>query len=383
MNKVYKVIWSEVSETFVSVPEVVRGASKSSSASPHAPHKTVRPGHAHFFIKSLVAALICIGFTFAIHAAPLSAQLAPASANQLPTGAQVSAGSATVSQSGSVLTLKQTTPKAAVNWQTFNVGAQAQVDIVQPSSSSVLLNRVLDSNPSQIFGKINANGQVFLENPNGVYFAPSASVDTGSFLATTSNISDADFMAGNYRFDRNGATGTIVNQGKITSTLGGYIALLAPEVRNAGVVVARGGTIVLAAGETYQLQFESNNTLTNILVSPSTVAAYIENGNAVQAPGGLIILSAQAANAIQGGGDQKHRLHHRRCVDQRWWCDPLGRQQQHQPLGHDQRGCLALRLRQWRTDLTRGGFGQPPKSNPRCWIDQRHGRWAGGERGVH
>ena len=301
MNKVYKVIWSEVSETFVAVPEVVRGASKSSSASPHAPHKTVRPGHAHFFIKSLVAALICIGFTFAIHAAPLSAQLAPASANQLPTGAQVSAGSATVSQSGSVLTLKQTTPKAAVNWQTFNVGAQAQVDIVQPSSSSVLLNRVLDSNPSQIFGKINANGQVFLENPNGVYFAPSASVDTGSFLATTSNISDADFMAGNYRFDRNGATGTIVNQGKITSTLGGYIALLAPEVRNAGVVVARGGTIVLAAGETYQLQFESNNTLTNILVSPSTVAAYIENGNAVQAPGGLIILSAQAANAIQGG----------------------------------------------------------------------------------
>ena len=301
MNKVYKVIWSEVSETFVAVPEVVRGASKSSSASPHGPHKTVRPGHAHFFIKSLVAALICIGFTFAIHAAPLSAQLAPASANQLPTGAQVSAGSATVSQSGSVLTLKQTTPKAAVNWQTFNVGAQAQVDIVQPSSSSVLLNRVLDSNPSQIFGKINANGQVFLENPNGVYFAPSASVDTGSFLATTSNISDADFMAGNYRFDRNGATGTIVNQGKITSTLGGYIALLAQEVRNAGVVVARGGTIVLAAGETYQLQFESNNTLTNILVSPSTVAAYIENGNAVQAPGGLIILSAQAANAIQGG----------------------------------------------------------------------------------
>ena len=94
--KVYKVIWSEVSQAFVAVPEVVRGASKSSCASPHAPHQTVRRGHAHFFIKSLVAALICIGFTFAIHAAPLSAPLTAPAANQLPTGAQVSAGCAPI-----------------------------------------------------------------------------------------------------------------------------------------------------------------------------------------------------------------------------------------------------------------------------------------------
>jgi len=161
MNKVYKVIWNEVSKTFVAVPEVVTGASHSYTSQTSFEQKRQQPLQAHFFIKSLVAALICIGFTFAIHAAPLSAQLTPPSPNQLPVGAQVSAGSATVSQTGSVLSIKQTTPKAALNWQSFNVGQDAEVDFVQPSSASVTLNRVLDTNPSQIFGKINATARSF------------------------------------------------------------------------------------------------------------------------------------------------------------------------------------------------------------------------------
>jgi filamentous hemagglutinin family protein len=301
MNSAYKVIWNEVSETFVAVSELAKGRSKSVSTAIDALVRGFEQTRTHFFIKPLIAALICIGFTFATYASPLSGHIAPPATNQLPTGAQLSAGSATVSQTGAVMTVNQSSQNASINWQTFNVGSQASVNFVQPSSTSVALNRVLDNNPSQIFGKINANGSVFLENPNGVYFAPGSSVDTGSFLATTANITDSDLMSGNYTFNRNAATGKIVNKGTITSALGGYIALLAPEVRNLGVVVAKGGTIVLAAGETYQLQFESNNTLTNVLVSPGTVAAYIKNGNAVEAPGGLVILSAQAANAIQGG----------------------------------------------------------------------------------
>jgi len=301
MNSVYKVIWNEVTETYVAVSELAKGRPKSVSSLVDALVRGLELTRTHFFIKPLVAALICIGFTFATYASPLSGHVAPPATNQLPTGPQLSAGAATVSQSGAVMTVNQSSQNTAINWQTFNVGAQASVNFVQPSASSVALNRVLDTNPSQIYGKINANGTVFLENPNGVYFAPGSSVDTGSFLATTANITDSDLMSGHYNFNRNGAIGKIVNRGTITSTLGGYIALLAPEVRNLGVVVAKGGTIVLAAGETYQLQFESNNTLTNVLVSPSTIAAYIKNGNAVEAPGGLVILSAQAANAIQGG----------------------------------------------------------------------------------
>jgi len=301
MNNCYKVIWNAASGTTVAVAETAKGKGAQAVVSTPSGEGRGQKTFAHFFIKPLVAALICIGFSFATYAAPSTSTLTAPATTQLPTGAHVSAGTATVSQSGAALTVKQTSANAALNWQTFNVGSQASVNFEQPTSQSVTLNRVLDSNPSQIFGKISANGSVFLQNPNGVYFAPGSSVDVGSLVATTHSISDTDFMSGNYSFSRTGSTGKILNQGTLTSKLGGYIALLAPEVQNQGVVIAKGGTIVLAAGETFQLQFEANQALTNILVSPATVAAYVENGNAVMAPGGLVILSAQAANAIQGG----------------------------------------------------------------------------------
>jgi filamentous hemagglutinin family protein len=216
MNKIFRVIWNEVTKTWVAVSEIAKSHGKGKAA--------------------------------------------PPAANQLPTGGQVVAGQATVSQSGAVMNVNQTTNRAAVDWQTFNVGSAAQVNFIQPSASSVILNRVLDSNPSQIYGRINAPGQVFFTNPNGMYFAPGASVNVGSLLATTHSISNADFMAGNYYFTRNGATGWIINDGELKASLGGYIAVLAPEVRNNGVIVAQLGTVALAAGESYSLQFSGNNT---------------------------------------------------------------------------------------------------------------------------
>ena len=243
--------------------------------------------------KPLIAAAISV---------PLLPALAgPPAATQLPVGGQVVAGSASISQSHARMTISQSSNRAAIDWQSFNLGSQAQLAFVQPSSSSVTLNRVLDSNPSQIFGRISANGQVFLSNPNGVYFAPGSSVDVGGLVATTHSISNSDFMAGRDIFSRNGASGSILNEGELKSGLAGYIALLAPTVRNQGVVIARQGTVALAAGESYELQFSRGSSLANILVKPATIAALVENGQAVQAPGGLIILSARAADRLQGG----------------------------------------------------------------------------------
>ncbi len=85
------------------------------------------------------------------------------------------------------------------------------------------------------------------------------------------------------------------------AALGGYIALLAPTVRNQGVVVAKLGTVAMAAGETFNLQIEGGRTLTGLEVTASTIASLVDNGLAVQAPGGLIILSAQALDRVQGG----------------------------------------------------------------------------------
>ena len=277
INRFYRLIWSEKQGAWVAVAENVRGRGKSSGRGA--------------FMAALFAGLGLAPFAWA----------GPPGASQLPTGGQVVGGAATITQGGSQMTINQATQRGAIDWQTFNVGSQAQVNFQQPNSGSVTLNRVQDSQASQIFGRITANGQVFLSNPNGVYFSPTSSVNVGGLVATTHTIATADFMAGSNAFARNGATGSVVNDGSLSAALGGYIALLAPQVRNNGIVIAQAGTVAMAAGEQISLQFSDSRTLAGVLVSPSAIAALVENGSAVQAPGGMIIMSAQAANELQGG----------------------------------------------------------------------------------
>ena len=285
MNKTYRTLWNETTRSCVAVPETARSKSQSGS------HAVASSPVASLMLRPLVAALSLIGLAHATSPA----------ATQLPTGGIVIAGQASISQSGTTLNIDQGSQRAAIDWQTFNVGSTAQVNFNQLSASSVTLNRVLDTNPSQIFGRLNAAGQVFFSNPNGLYFAPGASVEVGGLVATTHSIATADFMAGNYIFNRNGATGSIVNEGKLVAGLNGYIALLAPQVRNGGVVTAQLGTVALAAGEAYNLQFDGSSHLASVRVDTATIATLVENNNAVIAPGGLIILSAQAASTLLGG----------------------------------------------------------------------------------
>ena len=234
----------------------------------------------------------------------VQAQTAPDN-TALPTGAELVSGSATVSQSGTVtapvMTVQQDTDRAIINWNTFNVGRDASVVFQQPASSSVILNRVLDANPSLLFGNLQANGQVFLLNPAGVWFGPGSSVDVNALVATTHSMSNADFMSGAYRFERNGATGKVINEGSIEARLGGYIALLAPEVQNSGILLAKSGTIALAAGETVTMNVNPANNKVDLLVTPSTIDSLIENKKIIKAPDGNVIVSAQAYNEIASG----------------------------------------------------------------------------------
>jgi len=201
------------------------------------------------------------------------------------------------------MNIDQSSQKAIINWNEFNVGKDATVNFNQPGSNAATLNRVLDSSPSQIFGRIVAPGQVILINPNGAYFAPSASVDVGGLIATTHELADKDFLDGNYQFKRNGATGEIINEGELKAKLDGYIALMAPEVRNQGVIIAERGTVALASGEHIQLDFGTGNKLQGITVTEQDLDAQIENRHAIFAEGGLVILSARATAELRAQRD--------------------------------------------------------------------------------
>jgi filamentous hemagglutinin family protein len=128
------------------------------------------------------------------------------------------------------MAIQQTSDKASINWQSFNIGSAASVNIAQPNASSVLLNRVVGNDPSQILGKLSANGQVILLNPNGILFGKDGSVTASAFTASTFGLSDNDFMAGYYKYSRNGSTASVVNQGTIQTAPGGFVALIGATV---------------------------------------------------------------------------------------------------------------------------------------------------------
>ncbi|ACV34464.1 caspase family protein [Accumulibacter sp.] len=221
-------------------------------------------------------------------------------ATALPTGGVVTAGSATISQTGSSMRIDQTSAKAVIDWRSFNVGSDAAVRFQQPSASAIVLNRVgADGGRSVIDGRLSANGQVWLLNPGGVLFGPTARVDVGGLLAASLRLGNDDFMSGNYRFTKE-SSGSIVNQGTLTAADGGYIALLAPEVRNEGIIAARLGTVALASGEELRVDF-SGDRLIEIRVDRADVAGLIDNRNLVAADGGWVLMSTDAAGRLANG----------------------------------------------------------------------------------
>ncbi|MDZ4255093.1 MAG: filamentous hemagglutinin N-terminal domain-containing protein [Sulfuritalea sp.] len=241
---------------------------------------------------------------------------APPAATTLPDGGRVTAGAASISQSGARMDVTQTTDRAVLEWNRFDIGAAAQVNCAQPSASSISLNRVLAGEASQIYGRLTANGQVWLINPAGVMFGPGSRVDVGGLVASTLDTLDADFLAGKAKIQRNGATGKIVNQGEIATADGGLVALLAPEVRNEGIISARLGNVVLAAGERVTLDAGADGFL-KVAVDPATISAVVENRHVIQADGGQVLMSAQAADRLlsavvaNSGTVQARALEHR------------------------------------------------------------------------
>ena len=221
-------------------------------------------------------------------------------ARALPTGGKVVAGNANITQSNLQVNINQTSQRAVVTWDNFNVGKEATVNFNQPNASSVTLNRVTGSSESVIDGAVRANGQVILVNQNGVTFGKGAQVDAAGVVASTLDISNKNFMEGKSTYSGD-AKGAVVNKGTITAnTNEGYIALLAPEVRNEGYLLAKNGsgnTVALASGEKITLDFRGDQLL-SVKVDQATYKGLIENKRVVEVQGGLIVVAAATAGRL-------------------------------------------------------------------------------------
>ncbi|MDE1987350.1 MAG: filamentous hemagglutinin N-terminal domain-containing protein [Alphaproteobacteria bacterium] len=218
-------------------------------------------------------------------------------AQSLPTGGRVMAGSAHIgTASNGSLAITQSSSRAVINWQGFSVGAGNSVTFNQPNASSATLNRVTGAAASSLAGSINANGKVYLVNPNGIQITSSGAVDAkGGFIASTLGMSDSDFLHGTDRFAGSGNSAAVVNQGNITTGPGGAVALIGSSVANSGTIITPLGKVALGAGQAATLDINGDGFLQVELPSGATDASgkpLVSNSGTISADGGSVELKA-------------------------------------------------------------------------------------------
>ncbi len=235
-----------------------------------------------------------------------------------PTGGAVVAGGASIAEAPGATTVTQSTSRAAINWQSFNVGSRATVLFQQPSSQAVTLNRVVAPDPSTIAGRITANGSIVLVNPDGVVFANGSEVNAAGLVVSAPGITNQNFMAGRMVFDQPAnPNARIVNRGSMTIAQAGLAALVAPQVANSGVIAAKLGSVVLAGARTATLDLYGDGLVSidvegavqTVPVGPNgqPVKALVTNSGTIAAAGGTVLLTAKAVdgliqNLVDAGG---------------------------------------------------------------------------------
>jgi filamentous hemagglutinin family protein len=269
MNTVFRIIWSHARQSTVVVSELASASGKRS------PGK----GSSRGIALSAAASVLLL---------PLQVF-----ADVLPGGGVITNGTGNISSSGNTLTVEQLTDRMVTNWDSFSIGADATVIFDQLSSNSVALNRVSGANPSELLGQLQANGRVYLINPNGVLVGAGAHINTAEFLASALDVSDELFMAGDDLEFSGNSLASVINLGEITAASGDVI-LIAYQVRNEGSLSAPEGVAALAAGD--NIIFRPNAD-SHILIR----AAVAADSNLTGVENSGVIAAAQAELKAAGG----------------------------------------------------------------------------------
>lgn len=238
-----------------------------------------------------------------------------ASTPDLPQGSNVVVGTANVSTAGNTMTIKQTTPKTQIDWQSFDIGKDKEVKFEQPDANSVAYNRVIGGNASQIQGKLTANGKVYLANPNGVIITQGAEINVAGLLATTKDlekISENGNGNGNsHKFTRkakNGQVpkegqllkegqvvkeGQVINEGEIKAK--DFVVLNGDEVINKGKInvekdATNNGKVYLSSGDNFTFTLLPDSGI-SVALEDNTVRSIVQNEGSIKA--GEITLSAK------------------------------------------------------------------------------------------
>ncbi|MFN0184156.1 MAG: filamentous hemagglutinin N-terminal domain-containing protein, partial [Aquabacterium sp.] len=174
------------------------------------------------------------------------------------------------------MVVSQQSSRAIINWDSFNVAAGHQVRFDQPDKGSTL-NRIWDADPSVIAGQIRANGEVLLQNTNGLILGPTARVDTGRFVATALRVAEDAYLKGlrgitdgspalQANADERHGFVSIERGAEVRAAAGGDVLVFAPRVINAGRIETPDGQTVLGAGQTVYLSASADPAQRGLIV---------------------------------------------------------------------------------------------------------------------
>lgn len=231
-----------------------------------------------------------------------------ASTQGLPQQDKVVSGTVTVTTTVDKMTIKQDSNKAQIDWKSFDIGQNKEVEFKQPDANSVAYNRVTGGNASQIQGKLTANGKVYLANPNGVIITKGAEINVAGLLATTKDlekISENGNSNGNsYQFTRKTKEGKVLTEGQVVKegqvinegniTAQDFVVLNGDEVINKGNInveknATTNGKVYLSSG--YNFTFTLSDSGISVALEDNTVRGIVQNEGSIKA--GEITLSAK------------------------------------------------------------------------------------------
>ena len=223
-----------------------------------------------------------------------------------PAGGNIAAGTGTITAPDTTTTVvNQQSHNLTVNWDSFNLATNERVQFKQPSTQSQALNRIFDQNPSQIHGRIDANGKVLLVNPSGIFFGPTARVNAGSLVASGLPVSEQDLNRDKYQFNApaDAEGGVVVNQGMLQAATGGSVNLIGGAVKNEGMILATAGQVNLGAGRRATIDFDGDGLVQfsvdqQILDNAHALDEAVDNSGEINADGGSVLLTAEVAQEV-------------------------------------------------------------------------------------
>ncbi|WP_294999421.1 filamentous hemagglutinin N-terminal domain-containing protein [uncultured Megasphaera sp.] len=224
------------------------------------------------------------------------------SVQAMPSGGTIRSGNGSIVEQGQTMTVQQNSNRMAIDWTQFDIAKNETVRYTQPDKNAVSLNRVTGGQQSLIEGNLNANGHVFLVNPNGVVFGKNASVDVGGLVASTARLSDDTMNRFGSSQDSlnlavdNENNAAVINEG-IIKAQGGLVALHASNVENSGTIVSDGGMVALTAAKNLNLSSDADGKL-NFTVDGTLARAQSLNSGTLKADGGYVVMTAKSAGDV-------------------------------------------------------------------------------------